>query len=124
MAIQEHHAKTVTRHCQSLAKDGASSQARVFLDTRLPSVNHLYYRQEDQFVEASNSMRLKQLHRSGDYTGLLEFALLLNHQACSSNSKVRWMMKEVLDATRPGNTEYQMPEQLKTDLESMGWKEN
>jgi hypothetical protein len=87
-------------------------------------MNQLHYRQEDQFVEASNSMKLRQLHRSGDYTGLLEFALLLNHQACSGNSKMRWIMKEVLDATRPGNTGYQMPEELKEDLESMGWRED
>lgn len=93
------------------------------MDTRLLSMNQLYYRQEDQFAEASNSMKLKQLHRSGDYAGLLEFALLLNHQACSSNSKIRWLMKEALDAARPGNTEYQMPEELKKDLESMGWRE-
>lgn len=33
-------------------------------------------------------------------------------------------MKEVLDATRPGNTGYQMPKELKEDLESMGWRED
>jgi hypothetical protein len=86
-------------------------------------MNPLHYRQEDQFIEASNSMKLKQLHRNRDYTGLLEFALLLNHQACSGNSKIRWLMKEALDAARPGNTDYQIPEELKRDLESMGWRE-
>lgn len=94
------------------------------MDTRLISVNQFHYRQEDQFAEASNSMKLKQLYSSGDYTGLLEFALMLNYQASSNNSKMRWALEEALDAARPGNTNYQMPEELKKDLESMGWKED
>jgi hypothetical protein len=87
-------------------------------------VNQFHYRQEDQFAEASNSMKLKELYRKGDYTGLLELALVLNHQASFNNSKMRWAMQEALEAARPGNASYRIPGELKKDLESMGWKES
>lgn len=50
------------------------------------------YRQEDQFREASNAVKLKQLHAEGDYMGLLELALLMNHEACYKNSAMLWAM--------------------------------
>lgn len=59
------------------------------------------YRQEDQFREASNAMKLKQLHADADFTGLLELALLLNHEACYKNSGMLWAMSESLEANRP-----------------------
>lgn len=52
------------------------------------------YRQEDQFQERLNSERLKELFNLGDYHGLLEFALLLNHQASFNNSRVFWALSE------------------------------
>lgn len=59
------------------------------------------YRQEDQFREASNAAKLKQLHADRDYTGLLEFALLLNHEVSSKNSALMWAIQESLEANRP-----------------------
>jgi hypothetical protein len=46
-------------------------------------------------------MRLKQLHADGDFTGLLELALLLNYEACYKNSGMLWAMSESLEANRP-----------------------
>lgn len=60
-----------------------------------------YYRQEDQFREVSNAHKLKELYDSGDFTGLLELALLLNHEASFNNSKVRWALSEALEVTMP-----------------------
>ena len=48
------------------------------------------YRTEDQFQERLNSERLRELFRIGDYSGLLEFALLLSHQASFNNSRAHW----------------------------------
>jgi hypothetical protein len=52
------------------------------------------YRAEDQFQERLNSERLKELFSHRDYTGLLEFALLLNHQASFNNSRAHWALCE------------------------------
>jgi hypothetical protein len=46
-------------------------------------------------------MRLRQLHADGDYTGLLELALFLNHEASYKNSGMLWAMQESLEANRP-----------------------
>ena len=46
-------------------------------------------------------MRLRQLHADSDFTGLLELALLLNHEACYKNSGMLWAMSESLEAGRP-----------------------
>lgn len=46
-------------------------------------------------------MKLKQLHADGDYTGLLELALLLNYEASSKNSALAWAVRESLEASRP-----------------------
>ena len=54
----------------------------------------LTYRPEDQFQERLNAERLKELFRRGDYQGLLDFALLLNYQASSANSRVHWALGE------------------------------
>lgn len=59
-------------------------------------MNIPHYRPEDQFKEASNAMRLKELHASGDYNGLLELALMLNHQAAFNYSRMTYFMKESL----------------------------
>lgn len=52
------------------------------------------YRPEDQFQERLNSERLKELFSCRDYQGLLDFALLLNHQASFNNSRVHWAIAE------------------------------
>lgn len=64
-------------------------------------MNPLHYRQEDRFQEELNSRRLKELHKAGDINGLLDFALLLNHQVSSANSKIHWLMKEQLSMGLP-----------------------
>jgi len=52
------------------------------------------YRAEDQFQERLNSERLKELFSRRDYQGLLDFALLLNHQASFNNSRAVWAIAE------------------------------
>jgi hypothetical protein len=52
------------------------------------------YRPEDQFQERLNGERLKELFKNGDYQGLLDLALLLNHQCSFNNSRVFWALSE------------------------------
>jgi hypothetical protein len=52
------------------------------------------YRTEDQFQEKLNEKRLKELFNNRDYQGLLDFALLLSHQASFNNSRVFWALSE------------------------------
>lgn len=52
------------------------------------------YRPEDQFQERLNGERLKELFNRGDHQGLLDFALLLNHQASFNNSRAHWALLE------------------------------
>jgi hypothetical protein len=52
------------------------------------------YRPEDQFQERLNAERLKELFSAKDYQGLLELALLLNHQASFNNSRAVWALCE------------------------------
>ena len=52
------------------------------------------YRPEDQFQERLNAERLKELFNKRDYQGLLDFALLLNHQASFNNSRAVWAIAE------------------------------
>lgn len=54
------------------------------------------YRPEDQFQERLNSERLKELFRAGDHQGVLDFALLLNHQASFNNSRAVWAIGEAM----------------------------
>lgn len=80
------------------------------------------YRQEDQFREASNAVKLKQLHAEGDYMGLLELALLMNHEACYKNSAMLWAMQESLEANRPnhkGRNEDQYGEMVDTTISKL-----
>ena len=53
-------------------------------------VSSLIYRPEDQFQERLNAERLKELFVLKDYQGLLEFSLILNHQASFNNSRAYW----------------------------------
>ncbi len=57
-------------------------------------MNQPSYRPEDEFMEASNAMRLKQLHKEKDYNGLLELALMLNHEAAYNHSRMIYFMHE------------------------------
>lgn len=52
------------------------------------------YRPEDQFQERLNAERLKELFSKRDYQGVLDFALLLNHQASFNNSRAVWAIAE------------------------------
>ena len=52
------------------------------------------YRTEDQFQEKLNEKRLKELFNNRDYQGLLDFALLLSHQASFNNSRAFWALSE------------------------------
>lgn len=52
------------------------------------------YRPEDQFQERLNAERLKELFSKGDHQGLLDFALLLNHQASFNNTRAHWALCE------------------------------
>lgn len=53
-------------------------------------MSSLIYRPEDQFQERLNAERLRELFNARDYQGLLEFSLLLNHQASFNNSRAYW----------------------------------
>jgi hypothetical protein len=75
------------------------------LKPRLVTVghNHLFtmmsspsYRAEDEFQERLNAEKLKELYAKNDYRGLLEFALLLNHQASFNNSRAAWAIGEAM----------------------------
>lgn len=92
------------------------------MGTRPLEMNTFHYHEEDGFREESNSRRLKQLFEARDYRGLLEFALLLNHQASFANSKMKWALSEALNAARPGNFNYEIPEDLKAEIDAMGWE--
>jgi hypothetical protein len=69
------------------ARYARSSQ--VALIVSIPS-----YRTEDQFQERLNAERLKELFNRSDYQGLLDLALLLNHQASFNNSRAHWALLE------------------------------
>jgi uncharacterized membrane-anchored protein len=64
-------------------------------------MNQFYYREEDRFREASNTLKLRRLYVDGDYEGLLDFAILLNHEASFNNSKVKWAISEAMEARMP-----------------------
>lgn len=57
-------------------------------------MSELTYRTEDQFQEALNAKRLKEFFHNRDYSGLLDFALLLNHQASFNNSRANYALRE------------------------------
>lgn len=64
-------------------------------------MNQPHYRPEDQFKAASNAMRLRELHRIGDINGLLDFALILNHEAAFNYSRMIYCMSEALRYAGP-----------------------
>jgi hypothetical protein len=70
-------------------------------------MNVPHYRPEDQFTEASNAMRLKQLHSARDYNGLLELALILNHEASFHHSNMVYFMNEALTLASPVNANHE-----------------
>jgi hypothetical protein len=70
-------------------------------------MNVPHYRPEDEFTEASNAMRLKQLYKENDYTGLLELALVLNHQASFNYSRMMYFMKESMQYVGPITEEHE-----------------
>lgn len=58
------------------------------------SMSDLTYRTEDQLQEFLNSKKLKELFETRDYRGLLEMALLINHQASFNNSRAYYAIME------------------------------
>jgi hypothetical protein len=79
------------------------------------------YREEDRFREESNKRKLKELYRKGDYIGLLDFAILLNHEVCYKNSGIAWVMRESLEAnqTRQGGDLGEYLEMVDETIEKM-----
>jgi hypothetical protein len=69
------------------------------------------YRQEDRFREEANNRKLKELYKNGDYVGLLDFALLLSHEASYKNSAMFWAMQDSLIANRPDSAKVQSEHQ-------------
>jgi hypothetical protein len=70
-------------------------------------MNIPHYRPESQFTEASNALKLKQLYRERDYAGLLELALLLNHQAAFNHSRMMYFMQEAATQPMPVSEEHE-----------------
>jgi len=66
------------------------------------------YRAEDQFQERLNSERLKELFSRRDYQGLLDFALLLNHQASFNNSRAIWAIWAIGEAAKNMSAEFSL----------------
>jgi hypothetical protein len=52
------------------------------------------YRPEDEFKEHTNAAHLKKMFKNGDYQGVLDMALVLNHQAFFNNSRAHWAIQE------------------------------
>ena len=49
---------------------------------------------EAQFHGAANASMLRQLYADGQYTALLEYALLLAEQEASQRSQIQWLIRE------------------------------
>ena len=49
---------------------------------------------EAQFHGAANAAQLRALHAAADWTGLLEYALLLAEQEASQRSQIHWLVRE------------------------------
>ena len=74
------------------------------------------YRPEDQFQEFLNAKRLKELFNEKDYQGLLDFSLLLNHQASSNNSRAHWA---IMEAAKNMSEEFHISKYLKMSEDLM-----
>jgi hypothetical protein len=61
-------------------------------------MNPLVHTMEAQFHAAANAAALRDLHRRGDLTGLLEYALLLAEQEASQRSQIKWLMAESMQS--------------------------
>jgi hypothetical protein len=62
-------------------------------------VNPLTHTMEAQFHGAANASALRTLHQSGDWNGLLEYALLLAEQEASQRSQIHWLTREAMRAS-------------------------
>ena len=91
-----HHADSVNTPLPSILLAWTFKPGLVRLVHGLPltSMSDLSYRPEDDFQEALNSQRLKELFAKKDYRGLLEMALLLNRQASQNNSRAYFAIME------------------------------
>jgi len=59
-------------------------------------MNPLVYTVEDQFHGAANAKILRQLYAAGDYSALLEYALLLADQEAHQKSQIKWLAREAM----------------------------
>ena len=91
-----------SRYVPPSANDLQDGKRELALVMRHAKMNTPHYRPEDKFTEASNALRLKQLYEARDYNGLLELALLINHQASFNSSRMKYFMYELLDRAAPG----------------------
>lgn len=60
-------------------------------------MNPLIHTMEAQFHGAANASALRALHAKGDWSGLLEYALLLAELEASQKSQIRWLVREACD---------------------------
>jgi hypothetical protein len=65
-------------------------------------MNPLVHTMEAQFHGAANAARLRALHDAADWSGLLEYALLLAEQEASQRSQIHWLVQEASTALRSG----------------------
>jgi hypothetical protein len=65
------------------------------------SDNPLVHSIEAQFHGAANASMLRQLHADGQYTTLLEYALLLAEQEASQRSQIQWLIREAATSDVP-----------------------
>jgi hypothetical protein len=63
--------------------------------------NPLVHSIEAQFHGAANASMLRQLHADGQYTALLEYALLLAEQEASQRSQIQWLIREAASGGVP-----------------------
>jgi hypothetical protein len=63
--------------------------------------NPLVHSIEAQFHGAANASMLRQLYADGQYTALLEYALLLAEQEASQRSQIQWLIREAANGGVP-----------------------
>jgi hypothetical protein len=96
-SFPNHNTSTTNCFARMDSQGGAGYRFSRYID----EMTLFHYREEDQFREKTNSMRLRELYDARDLNGLFELALLMNHEACYANSKVRWAISEALEVTMP-----------------------
>jgi hypothetical protein len=65
-------------------------------------MNPLVHTMEAQFHGAANAAQLRALHAAADWSGLLEYALLLAEQEANQRSQIHWLVQEAAAAPPAG----------------------